>query len=102
LALATDYNPGSAPSGNMNLVNSLACIYMGMTPNEVIHASTITGAYAMGLEATHGTITPGKKANIIITEPLDQLGGMMYSFGRNRIERVIIGASTSLGHKAKS
>lgn len=91
LALATDYNPGSAPSGNMNLVNSLACIYMGMTPNEVINASTINGAYAMGLEATHGTITPGKKANLIITEPLDQLGGMMYSFGRNKIERVITG-----------
>ena len=95
LALATDYNPGSAPSGNMNLVNSLACIYMGMTPNEVVNASTLNGAYAMGLEKSHGTITPGKKANIIITEPLDQLGAMMYSFGRNRIERVIIGASTS-------
>jgi imidazolonepropionase len=92
LALATDYNPGSAPSGNMNLVNSLACIYMGMTPNEVVNASTLNGAYAMGLEATHGTITPGKKANIIITEPMDQLGAMMYSFGRNKIERVIIGA----------
>jgi imidazolonepropionase len=92
LALATDYNPGSAPSGNMNLVNSLACIYMGMTPNEVINASTLNGAYAMGLDATHGTITPGKKANIIITEPTDQLGAMMYSFGRNKIERVIIGA----------
>ena len=92
LALATDYNPGSAPSGNMNLVNSLACIYMGMTPNEVINASTMNGAYAMGLDATHGTITPGKKANIIITEPMDQLGAMMYSFGRNKIERVIIGA----------
>jgi imidazolonepropionase len=92
LALATDYNPGSAPSGNMNLVNSLACIYMGMTPNEVINASTLNGAYAMGLDATHGTITPGKKANIIITEPMDQLGAMMYSFGRNKIERVIIGA----------
>jgi len=91
LALATDYNPGSAPSGNMNLVNSLACIYMGMTPNEVVNASTLNGAYAMGLEATHGTITPGKKANIIITEPMDQLGAMMYSFGRNKIERVIIG-----------
>jgi imidazolonepropionase len=91
LALATDYNPGSAPSGNMNLVNSLACIYMGMTPNEVINASTINGAYAMGLDATHGTITPGKKANIIITEPMDQLGAMMYSFGRNKIERVITG-----------
>jgi imidazolonepropionase len=92
LALATDYNPGSAPSGNMNLVNSLACIYMGMTPNEVINASTLNGAYAMGLDATHGTITPGKKANIIITEPMHQLGAMMYSFGRNKIERVIIGA----------
>ena len=91
LALATDYNPGSAPSGNMNLVNSLACIYMGMTPNEVVNASTLNGAYAMGLDATHGTITPGKKANIIITEPMDQLGAMMYSFGRNKIERVIIG-----------
>jgi imidazolonepropionase len=100
LALATDYNPGSAPSGNMNLVNSLACIYMGMTPNEVVNASTLNGAYAMGIEATHGTITPGKKANIIITEPLDQLGAMMYSFGRNKIERVIIGASTSLGNRA--
>ena len=91
LALATDYNPGSAPSGNMNLVNSLACIYMGMTPNEVINASTLNGAYAMGLDATHGTITPGKKANIIITETMDQLGAMMYSFGRNKIERVITG-----------
>ena len=91
LALATDYNPGSAPSGNMNLVNSLACIYMGMTPNEVMNASTLNGAYAMGLEATHGTITPGKKANLIITDPIDQLGAMMYSFGRNKIERVIIG-----------
>ena len=91
LALATDYNPGSAPSGNMNLVNSLACIYMGMTPNEVVNASTLNGAYAMGLETSHGTITPGKKANIIITEPLDQLGAMMYSFGKNRIERVILG-----------
>jgi len=99
LALATDYNPGSAPSGNMNLVNSLACIYLGMTPNEVVNASTLNGAYAMGIDATHGTITPGKKANLIITEPLDQLGAMMYSFGRNKIERVIIGASTSLGNR---
>ncbi len=97
LALATDYNPGSAPSGNMNLVNSLACIYMGMTPNEVVNASTINGAYAMGLEKTHGTITPGKKAHLIITEPLSQAGEMMYSFGRNKIERVIM-ASASLGH----
>lgn len=93
LALATDYNPGSAPSGNMNLVNSLACIYMGMTPTEVVNASTINGAYAMGLETTHGTISPGKKANIIITEPIDQLGAMMYSFGRSKIERVILASA---------
>jgi imidazolonepropionase len=91
LALATDYNPGSAPSGNMNLVNSLACIYMHMTPHEVINASTLNGAYAMGLEKSHGTITIGKKANLIITEPLSETGEMMYSFGRNIIERVIIG-----------
>jgi imidazolonepropionase len=90
LALATDYNPGSAPSGNMNLVNSLACIYMGMTPNEVVNASTLNGAYAMGLEQSHGTIAIGKKANIIITEPLSETGEMMYSFGRNTIERVIL------------
>jgi imidazolonepropionase len=56
-----------------------------------MNASTLNGAYAMGLEATDGTITPGKTANLIITEPIDQLGAMMYSFGRNKIERVIIG-----------
>jgi imidazolonepropionase len=70
---------------------------MGMIPNEVVNASTLNGAYAMGIEATHGTITPGKKANLIITEPMDQLGEMMYSFGRNKIERVIL-ASATLGH----
>jgi len=90
LALATDYNPGSAPSGNMNLVNSLACIYMGMTPEEVIHASTINGAYAMNISDTHGTITTGKKASIIITEKINSLGELMYSFGKNRIDRVIL------------
>jgi imidazolonepropionase len=93
LALATDFNPGSAPSGNMNLVNSLACVYMNMTPNEVINASTLNGAYAMGLHATHGSITIGKKASIIITEPIDQVGAMMYSFGRPCIERVILASA---------
>lgn len=93
LALATDYNPGSAPSGNMNLVNSLACIYMNMTPHEVINASTLNGAYAMGLHATHGSITIGKKASIIITEPISEPGEMMYSFGRNTIERVILASA---------
>jgi imidazolonepropionase len=90
LALATDFNPGSAPSGNMNLVNSLACINMGMTPNEVIHASTINGAYAMNLDHTHGTITVGKSASLIITAPIASPAELMYSFGRNNVERIIL------------
>lgn len=90
LALATDFNPGSTPSGNMNLVNSLACIYMNMTPEEVVNASTINGAYAMNISETHGTIAIGKKASIIITEPLESIGELMYSFGKTKIERVIV------------
>ena len=90
LALATDYNPGSTPSGNMNLVNSLACIYMNMTPEEVVNASTINGAYAMNISESHGTIAIGKKASIIITEPLESIGELMYSFGKTKIERVIL------------
>jgi imidazolonepropionase len=90
LALATDYNPGSTPSGNMNLVNSLACIHMSMTPEEVMNASTLNGAYAMNLEKDLGSITIGKKANILITEPLESIGELMYSFGKSKIERIII------------
>ncbi len=90
LALATDYNPGSSPSGNMNLVNSLACIYMNMTPEEVVNASTINGAYAMNISESHGSITIGKKASIIITEPLESIGELMYSFGKTKMERVIV------------
>src|SRR5690606_30720563 len=67
LALATDYNPGSTPSGNMNFVVATACIKMRLTPEEAINAATINGAYAMGLSKTHGSITRGKKANLIIT-----------------------------------
>lgn len=90
LALATDYNPGSTPSGNMNFVVATACIKMKMTPEEAINAATINGAYAMGLSDTHGTITVGKKANLIITKPIHSYYQLPYAFGSNLIDTVII------------
>ena len=91
LALATDFNPGSTPSGNMNFVVATACIKMKMTPEEAINAATINGAFAMGISETHGSITLGKKANIIITKPITSLYQLPYAFGSNLIETVIIG-----------
>ena len=90
VALASDYNPGSAPSGNMQFLLSLACAKMKMTPIEALNSVTINAAYAMGLEATHGTISLGKKANIIITKPINSLARIPYSFGENSIEAVFI------------
>jgi imidazolonepropionase len=90
LALATDYNPGTTPSGNMNFVVATACIKMKMTPEEAINAATINGAYAMGISETHGSITKGKKANIIITKPIYSFYQLPYEFGSNLIEEVII------------
>ncbi|WP_340063048.1 imidazolonepropionase [Ascidiimonas aurantiaca] len=90
LALASDLNPGSSPSGNMNLVVALACIKMKMTPEEAINAATINGAYAMGLHATHGSITKGKKANIIITKKIPGLAHIPYAFGSNPVEKMIL------------
>ena len=90
LALATDYNPGSTPSGNMNFVISTACIKMKMTPEEAINAATINGAYAMGLENEVGSITKGKKANLILTKPINSYGFIPYSFGTNQIEKVFL------------
>jgi len=90
LALATDYNPGSTPSGNMNFVVSTACIKMKMTPEEAINAATINGAYAIGISETHGSIAKGKKANIIITKPINSYNVLPYSFGSNNIDRVVI------------
>ncbi|WP_029037518.1 imidazolonepropionase [Salinimicrobium xinjiangense] len=90
LALATDYNPGSTPSGNMNLVVSLACIKMKMNPEEAINAATINAAYAMGILDTHGSITKGKAANLILTEPIPSYGFLPYSFGANHIDSVYI------------
>ncbi len=90
LALATDFNPGSTPSGNMNFVISTACIKMKMTPEEAINAATINGAYAMGLADQVGTITKGKQANLILTKPLNSYGYIPYSFGKHQIERVFL------------
>ncbi|UOK41573.1 MULTISPECIES: imidazolonepropionase [Flavobacterium] len=90
LALASDFNPGTTPSGNMNFVVATACIKMKMTPEEAINAATINGAYAMGISETHGSITKGKSASIIITKPLTSYYQLPYAFGTNLIEQVII------------
>jgi len=90
IALATDFNPGSTPSGNMNFVIATACIKMKMTPEEAINAATINGAYAMGISNTHGSITIGKKANLIITKPISSYYQIPYAFGSNLIESVIL------------
>ncbi|MGO4904052.1 imidazolonepropionase [Flavobacterium sp. W20_MBD1_R3] len=90
IALATDYNPGSTPSGNMNFVVATACIKMKMTPEEAINAATINGAYAMGIASSHGSITIGKKANLIITKPIHSYYQLPYAFGSNLIENVLI------------
>ena len=90
VALATDYNPGSSPSGNMNFVASLGCIQMKMTPEEVINATTINTAYAMGIEKELGSICIGKKANLFITKPIPSYAYLAYSFGNNVIEKVMI------------
>lgn len=90
VALATDYNPGSSPSGNMNLVASLGCTQMKMTPEQVINATTINTAYAMGVEKELGSICVGKKANLFITKEIPSYSYLAYSFGENLINKVII------------
>lgn len=90
IALASDYNPGSSPSGNMNFVNSISCIQMKMLPEEVINSSTINAAYAMDLQTELGSITKGKKANLIFTKQLPSLAYLPYSFGNNLIDEVFI------------
>lgn len=90
LAAASDYNPGSTPSGNMSLVLSLCCAKMKMTPEEAINAITINGAFAMGLGNKVGSITVGKLANIIITKPVSSYAYLPYAFGSNHIHQVLI------------
>jgi imidazolonepropionase len=90
IALASDYNPGSSPSGNMNFVVALSCIQMKMLPEEAINAATINGAYAMELQNEVGSITIGKKANLIFTKPIPSLAYLPYCFGNNLIDKVMI------------
>ena len=90
LALATDYNPGSTPSGNMNFVVATACVKMRMTPEEAINAATINGAYAMNLQDKVGSITKGKLANLILTKAINSYHFIPYSFGNHSIEKVFL------------
>jgi len=90
VALASDYNPGTCPSANMNFLLSLACTQLKMTPEEAINAQTINGAAAMELEQTMGTIAVGKKAALILTKPVPSVAYLPYSFGENWIERVLL------------
>ena len=90
LAIASDYNPGSAPCGNMSLMISLACLKMKMTPEEAFNAATINTSYALELLPTHGSITRGKVANVFITKPMPSVSFLPYSFGASLIEQVIL------------
>ena len=90
VALASDYNPGSSPSGNMHLIISLACTQLKMTPEEAINAATINSSYALGMGDKVGSITKGKLANVFITKPMDSLAFFPYSFGSDLIDKVII------------
>ena len=90
LALASDFNPGTTPSGNMNFVVATACIKMKMTPEEAINAATINGAYAMGISNSHGSITIGKKANLIISKKVTSFYQLPYCFGTDLIDTIII------------
>ena len=90
IALASDFNPGSSPSGNMNLVSALACIKLKLTSEQVINATTINSAYAMGLDKELGSIMVGKKANLFITKPIPTYKYLHYSFGENLINKVLL------------
>lgn len=93
VTLASDYNPGSSPSGNMNFVVALSCVQMKMLPEEAINAATMNGACAMEIEKEYGSISVGKKANIIFTKPVPSLNYIPYSFGNNLIDKVMISGS---------
>ncbi|MBP9099760.1 MAG: amidohydrolase family protein, partial [Ferruginibacter sp.] len=90
VALASDFNPGSSPSGNMNLVVAMSCIQMKMLPEEAINAATINGAYAMEIEQMAGSIAIGKKANLVFTKPIPSLAYMPYAFGTNLVDKVMM------------
>jgi imidazolonepropionase len=90
VAMASDFNPGSSPSGNMQLIQSMACINYRLTPEEAINAVTLNSAYAMDVSHELGTIAIGKKANIFITKPVSTVAYMPYAYGSNKVETVIL------------
>jgi len=90
LALASDFNPGSSPNSNMNFIASLGCLKMNLLPEEVINATTINTAYAMGVENILGSIKKGKKANLFITNQIESYAYLPYSFGENLINKIIL------------
>lgn len=90
VAMASDYNPGTSPSGNMNFIQTLGCLKYGMTPEETIHATTINSAYAMGISKSYGSIARGKVANLFITKEISSYAVIPYSFGSNLIETIIL------------
>ncbi len=99
IALASDFNPGSSPSGNMNTVVSMSCIQMKMLPEEAINAATLNGAFAMGVEKEAGSITIGKRANLIITRPIPSIAYIPYAFGTNLIDKVLINGQQIAGSR---
>ena len=90
LAIASDYNPGSSPSGNMPLMISLACIRMKLSPEEAINAATVNTAYALELLDTHGSITIGKRANLFISKPMPSINYLPYAYGASLVDTVIL------------
>jgi len=90
VVLATDFNPGSSPSGRMSLVVALACIKMKMLPEEAIQAATLNGARAMELEKTHGSIARGKAASFFITRPMPSLAYLPYAFGTDLVDTIVL------------
>lgn len=99
IAMASDYNPGSSPSGDMRFVISLACIKYRMLPEEAINATTINSAYAMGVSDTHGSISKGKTANIIITKPIPSIEFIPYAYTSNFVESVLLNGKLVAGER---
>ena len=89
-AIASDYNPGSSPSGNMNFILSLACNKLKLTTEQAINAATINGAYAMGLSHKTGSITKGKIANVVITSEIESINDLPYFYGDNLVDKILI------------
>jgi imidazolonepropionase len=90
LALASDFNPGTTPSGNLSFVWSLACVKMKLTPEEALNALTVNAAYAMGLSSSHGKIALGRKSPILITKQIPSIAYIPYAFGDQLIETILV------------